>query len=401
MTTKSTVHKAGELEAIRGIAACAVICYHFSLAFGEPARLRGLWAFLYNMVFSGPPAVVIFFVLSGVVLPLSFFRSGGDANVVAVGATNRFLRLAFLIFLTTMGAYSIFALGLNYAKAAAEISGSSWLMQVGYPNPTEHFQPDFATALHQSIFGTLLENRSDFNVSLWTMHHELYGSFVSFGLALLFFRAPMRVVWIIALLAVVALQFTAWRLIPFVVGTALSAFLFRNPGLTLRPVFSISIIVVGAILYRYHVKNADHWPTAYWPWGSEDQKAWLIHTVAGSCLILGVVTNESVRRAMNARWLVAIGRHSFAMYAAHMLLVSSLASFVFIHATPMGKVPALVITTIIFAVALATVSYVLTRLDERGTKSAQSFVRRALGFKRDRSRIAPVPQAHEAVKYST
>lgn len=382
MTTKSTVHKAGELEAIRGLAACAVICYHFSLAFGNPERLRGLWAVLYNMFFSGPPAVVIFFVLSGVVLPLSFFRSGGDTNVVAVAATNRFLRLAFLIFLTTIGAYSIFALGLNYAKAAAEISGSSWLIQVGYPNPTEHFQPDLATALQQSLFGTLLENRSDFNVSLWTMHHELFGSFVSFALALLFFRAPMRVVWIIALLAVVALQFTAWRLIPFVVGTALSAFLFRNPGLTLRPIFSISIILVGAILYRYHIKNADHWPTAYWPWGSEDQKAWLIHTAAGTCLILGVVTNEGVRRVMNARWLVSIGRHSFAMYAAHMLLVSSLASFVFIQAAPLGKAPALTIASVVFAVSLAAVSYVLTRLDERWTKGAQSFVRKVLGLKR-------------------
>ncbi len=399
MTTKLTVHKAGELEAIRGLAACAVICYHFSLAFSAPEKLRGLWAFLYNMLFSGPPAVVIFFVLSGVVLPLSFFRSGGDTNVVAVGATNRFLRLAFLIFLTTMGAYSIYALGLNYAKAAAEISGSSWLIQVGYPNPTGHFQPNFATAVQQSLFGTLLENRSDFNVSLWTMHHELYGSFVSFALALLFFRAPMRVVWIIALLAVIALQFTAWRLIPFVVGTALSAFLFRNPGLTLRPSFSISIIVVGAIFYRYHVKNADHWPTAYWPWGSEDQKAWLIHTVAGACLIVGVVTNESVRRALNARWLVSIGRHSFAMYAAHMLLVSSLASFVFIQAAPLGRAPVLVITAIVFAVALAAVSYVLTRLDERWTKSAQSFVRRLLGLKRDQEKRSSEKSVQGADRY--
>lgn len=382
MAARPTTHKAGELEAVRGLAACAVVVGHFCSAFFQPGSLTGLMSNLFDMFFSGPPAVVIFFVLSGVVLPLSFFRSGGDTNVVAAGAANRFLRLAFLIFVTTMGAYLIFALGLNYAKSAAEISGSSWLIQVGYPNPTGHFQPNFATALQQSLFGTLLENRSDFNVSLWTMHHELYGSFVSFALALLFFRAPMRVVWIIALLAVIALQFTAWRLIPFVVGTALSAFLFRNPGFTLRPSFSISIIVVGAILYRYHVKNADHWPTAYWPWGSEDQKAWLIHTVAGACLIVGVVTNERVRRALNARWLVSIGRHSFAMYAVHMLLVSSLASFVFIHAAPLGKASAFLITAVVFAAALATVSHALTRLDERWTKSAQSFVRRVLGLKR-------------------
>ncbi len=380
MATKSTVHKAGELEAIRGLAACAVVCGHFFGSFSQPTSLTGLPAHLYTMFLSGSPAVVVFFVLSGIVLPLSFFRSGGDTNVIAVAALNRFPRLAFLILLTTMGSYLVAALGWNFSSAAAEISGSSWFASYGYPHATETFQPDLSTALWQGSFGTLLQNTSDFNVSLWTMHHELYGSFVSFALALVFFRAPTRVVCVVAIMAIIALQFTAWRLTPFVVGTALSVYLFRNPGFALSQVFSISLIVVGLILYRFHVGNAAYWPTAYWPWGSDDQKAWLIYTLAGVFLITGVVGNKTVRRAMNARWLVSIGRHSFAMYAAHMMLMSSLASFVFIHAAPMGRTAALVITTIVFAAVLAAVSYVLTRLDERWTRFMRLKIETALSL---------------------
>lgn len=381
MATKSTAHKAGELEAIRGLAACAVVCGHFFGSFSQPTSLTGLPAHLYTMFSNGSPAVVVFFVLSGIVLPLSFFRSGGDTNVIAVAALNRVPRLAFLIFLTTIASYLVVALGWNFSKAAADISGSSWFASYGYPYPTETFKPDFLTALQQGVFGTLLQNTSDFNVSLWTMHHELYGSFVSFALAVLFFRAPVRVICLVGILAFIALQFTAWRLTPFVVGTALSAYFFRNPGFSLRPGFSIGLIVVGFIFYRFHIGNAAYWPTAYWPWGSDDQKAWLIYTLAGSCLITGVVGNQRIRRAMNAAWLVSIGRHSFAMYAAHMVVMSSVTSFVFIHVTPLGKKPALVITTIFFVIALAAVSYVLTRLDERWTKSAQSFVRSVVGLK--------------------
>lgn len=332
------------------------------------------------MLFSGSPAVVVFFVLSGIVLPLSFFRSGGDSNVIAVAALNRFPRLAFLIFLTTMGSYLVAALGWNFSSAAAEISGSSWFASYGYPHATGTFQPDLKTALWQGSFGTLLQNTSDFNVSLWTMHHELYGSFISFALALVFFRASSRVVCVVAIMAVIALQFTAWRLTPFVVGTALSAYLFRNPGFALGQIFSIALIAIGFILYRFHIGNAASWPTAYWPWGSDDQKAWLIYTLAGLCLIMGVVGNKTVRRVMNARWLVSIGRHSFAMYAAHMMLMSSLASFVFIHVTPMGKMAALIITTIMFAAALAVASYTLTRLDEWWTRFMRVKIEAALSL---------------------
>lgn len=367
--------KRGELEAIRGLAACSVVGGHFFGCFAQPDKLPDISRSLYSALTNGSAAVVVFFVLSGVVLPLSFFRSGGKTSTITVAALNRFPRLMLLVFLTVMGSYLITVFGVNYSKAAAQISGSTWLATYGFPHPTEHFEPSFGTALWQGLFGTLLENRSEFNVSLWTMHHELYGSFVTFGLAMVLFKAPMKIICIMTALAFVVLQFTAWRLTPFVVGTALSAFFYQRPQFSLKLPLSLGLIVFGFLFYGFVPANSGYWPTTFIPWGTDDQKGWLVHTLAGVSFILGVAGNDRVRRVMNADWLVALGRYSFAMYAVHMLIMSSLVSLVLIHVAPLGKLPALIIITIVFVLSLAAASYVLTKIDEWWTKWTRSAIK--------------------------
>lgn len=374
--------KRGELEAIRGLAALSVIGGHFFGCFAAVTDLHGVFGKLFYTSTNGSAAVVVFFVLSGVVLPLSFFRSGGETNIIAVAALNRFPRLALLVFLTVIGSYVVTKIGWNFAREASAISGVEWLGTYGYPASNEHFQPTFAEAFWQATFGTIFQNRSEFNVSLWTMYHELYGSFVTFALAMVFFKAPMRVVAVISVLSVVALQFTAWRLVPFVAGTALSIFFYRNQKFTLKPSLSLCFIAAGIVLYGFKPSNAQYWPTSFIPWGTDDQKAWLIFTLAGMLIIVGVVGNERVRQAMNAKWLVAVGRYSFAMYAVHMLLISSIASLVYVSVAPFGTVAALIVTTLVFAVAMTIASYALTRLDEWWTKRTQFAARRVMGLQR-------------------
>ncbi|MDH7801275.1 MULTISPECIES: acyltransferase family protein [unclassified Rhizobium] len=335
----------------------------------------------------------MFFVLSGLVLPMSFFRSGGDNGVISVGVLSRFPRLLFLVFVTVMGSYLLSSWGLMYATEASQVGGSTWLGLYGQPQESEHFQITFYTALWQGLFGTLLENRSEYNSSLWTMHHELYGSFVTFGLAMLLFRAPLRVVVIISAFAYVALQATAWRLAPFVVGTGLSAFFYSRPQFSLKLPASLLCIGVGFIFYSYNHHEESRWPNAFIPWGNDEQKAWVVSTLAGVCFIIGVVGNPVLRNLMNARWLTALGRYSFAMYAVHMLLVGSLASFIFANVAPdWGVVLALMVTTAAFIPALAMFSYFLTRADEWWVRHLQRAVRKILSPRSSVVATHPLPR---------
>ncbi|MBN9010086.1 MAG: acyltransferase family protein, partial [Rhizobiales bacterium] len=92
-----------ELEAVRGLAAFGVVFAHFFGSFRPweylPGWVNGTIAALTN---SG--SVVVFFVLSGFVLPLNYLHSL-DSNALTSGVIKRWPRLLFLIFVGTMGSY--------------------------------------------------------------------------------------------------------------------------------------------------------------------------------------------------------------------------------------------------------------------------------------------------------
>lgn len=369
------IKKRGELEAIRGIATLSVVFGHFFSSFSRPDNYTGIVHLIYSSLTNGTAAVVVFFVLSGLVLPISFFRSDGSVKTIQISILNRFPRLFLLVFITVMGAYIAYALGLNYSKQAAEFSGSNWLASEGYPNADGYFTPDFVTALWQSTFGTLLDNRANFNVSLWTMAHELFGSFVTFGLAIVIYKAPMKVVLAVSMVALVALQFTAWRLTPFVVGTVISIYLFNKPSLSLKLPVSLILIAVGLLLYRFHISLAPNLPWHLFPGDGDDRKEWIVYIISGACIIIGVVGNEFIRNIMNNKWLIALGRHSFAMYASHMLIVSTVISYMYINLYKLGQNTALIICTITFIALLLVVSRILTIADEAWTRKSRGVVK--------------------------
>lgn len=368
------IKKRGELEAIRGMATLSVVFGHFFSSFSRPDNYTGIVHLIYSSLTNGTAAVVVFFVLSGLVLPLSFFRSDGSVKTIQISILNRFPRLFFLVFITVMGSYIAYALGLNYSKEAAELSGSNWLASEGYPNADGYFTPDFVTALWQSTIGTLLDNRSNFNVSLWTMAHELFGSFVTFGLAMVIYKAPMRVILAVSVVALIVLQFTAWRLTPFVVGTVISIYLFNKPDFSLKLPVSLVLIAVGLLLYRFHISRAPNLPWHLFPGDGDDRKEWILYTIAGFCIIIGVVGSEFLRNIMNNKWLVSLGRHSFAMYASHMLIVSTVISYMYVNLYYLGQGAVLVICTLTFICILLVVSRILTIADEVWTRKSRSII---------------------------
>src|SRR6185437_12079081 len=105
----------------------------------------------------GPAAVTLFFVLSGFVLPLGFFRSG-RTEIIVRAAAKRWLRLVCLVLLAALLSYMLFRLGLYRYREAAEISQSTWLGTFGGAIPQEGFMPSLSDALLEgSLFAFLRE----------------------------------------------------------------------------------------------------------------------------------------------------------------------------------------------------------------------------------------------------
>ena len=136
----------------------------------------------------GPAAVTLFFVLSGFVLPLGFFRSGRTELVVRATA-KRWLRLVCLVMLAVLLSWLLFRFGLYRHREAAQISQSAWLGTFGGSHPGKDFTPSLSGAVLEGSLLAFLREPDMYNPVLWTMHHEFLGSFVTFFLAVTLWRA--------------------------------------------------------------------------------------------------------------------------------------------------------------------------------------------------------------------
>jgi peptidoglycan/LPS O-acetylase OafA/YrhL len=123
--------KLAELDGLRGVAAVIVVAWHFIFAF-LPERIGILPPFdpnaglVGNPAFAlvdGPGAVMLFFVLSGYVLPLAYFRSG-RMEVVLRAVAKRWFRLVGLTVTAAVFSYLLFHYGLYYYRDAATYTQS-------------------------------------------------------------------------------------------------------------------------------------------------------------------------------------------------------------------------------------------------------------------------------------
>src|SRR5215218_6369208 len=215
------------LESVRGLAALAVVLHHLALAFypqmhnwmGSPTVGRALPAPLriaaappLNVFHNGVFAVVVFFVLSGLVLSYSFFRADAPEKrsaALASAAVRRYFRLVIPILASVLLAYVLLRLGLLHHRQLGRllhvepwwvVSEDDWWLTAQW-----NFEPRLASALHEGLFGVFFsfDPARTYSAVLWTMGIELAGSFFVYSFLGLF--GSLRNRWVIYLLVGAAL----------------------------------------------------------------------------------------------------------------------------------------------------------------------------------------------------
>jgi peptidoglycan/LPS O-acetylase OafA/YrhL len=360
-----------QLEGLRGLAAAMVVVWHFIWAFapwvlgsvaGSPAQ--GLVGNPVAAGIDGPAAVALFFVLSGFVIPLRFFRSG-RAGMILRAAARRWPRLAGLSLLAVLFSYGLFRFGLFYFREAAVVTGSPWLGTYGGGAPGGALPISLARAVREGLVGAFVDKSDSYDPVLWTMRHELLGSFLSMGLALISRRRSARASGaIIALTGILAGVADPW-LVPFVGGTGL-ALLFSRQQLRLNWMSATLSVAVGAFLFGYLE------PTGAYSGMQvlQDSAGYrydriVVHTLAGLLLMTGIVGNPGVARALCVRPLRSLGRLSFPIYLFHFPLLCSLGCGLFLLLRPRlsygGSITAV---AIIYAAVVLSIGALLARVDE-------------------------------------
>ena len=285
-----------------------------------PSWLRSVIAFPLHFVWNGGIAVAVFFVLSGFVLSLSFFRGSGSLSSSAV---RRYPRLMIPVLVSILFGYALMASGAMSVEPAArwmdQLPGfctdadapagfsNSWLRRFSDPS----LSPSFAGAVADGAFWAFVRP-SLYNFVTWTMPIELLGSFVVFGTLAVFGRLPNR--WIRYAAICVGVNFLNPHLIGFVLGIALCDFAVwnrrsRNWGLPL--IVGTALLAVGWFCI--------HWKAAQ-----------------GLFIVGAIVATPGLQRLLSGPRLAWLGRASFGIYLIHVPILGSLGCRVYVLLRELG-----------------------------------------------------------------
>jgi peptidoglycan/LPS O-acetylase OafA/YrhL len=212
------------------------------------------------------------------------------------------------------------------------------------------------------------------------MHHEFLGSFVTFFLAIILWRAQVKAaLWALATAGVVVHVIDPF-LFAFVAGTGL-AWLNSRFDVRLATGIGFSCIALGVFLFgyleprgAYAVFAAVQDPTP----ARFDRIA--IHTTSGLLIILGLVGNDSLGRSLSSPPFRLLGRLSFPVYLFHFPLLCSLGCALFIALRPIASHQAtLLLVAAIYLPAVIGVAYLCARVDEAWLRWVNGFTRRLIG----------------------
>jgi peptidoglycan/LPS O-acetylase OafA/YrhL len=317
------------LDGLRGIAAAVVVLHHLTLIAGPVlARIPGAtdpwsawWVLEHSplkLLTAGREAVVVFFVLSGLVVPLPALKSGTFSWPGF--AASRFVRL----FLPAWGALVLAAgLVLLVPRAAAQVSGGEWITE---KTATSVSWPRWVAEL------TLNTGGSHYDNVLWTLRWEVCFSFL---LPLLIVAVVLVARWWLAAAALAigmttlgvvwnisALAYLPMFVVGMLIGTRLDAirgWSDRVPARVSRTTWAGVLVVSALVLVCSWLLQ----PVV--PAGSTAGKALIgVETAGAAGLVVAAIGSGTWRRFLERPGVQFLGRISFSLYLVHVPVLVAL-----------------------------------------------------------------------------
>ncbi len=334
------------LEGLRGLAAVQVVLLHFVTAFLPDAAEHA--APLLRVLFDGHTAVYVFFLISGAVLTGSFVRGGAWPIQIA----KRVVRLGLPVAAAAIVALILLASYPDAHREAALVSGSSWLAMDSSGAPTMYHllrEIGLDSLLlgyrEYTLFTPLADHlpllETSLNAPFWSLHLELYGSFLVLGLVCL--RA--RSVWLHGIAIVVcAASFGTAPMFLFVLGHLFAARL-QQPAL---PGLGGALIAIGLAMSagkNWSVLESVRLAMAHFAPVAAPNLYQFQCQVAAIALFGGTVFSPAAQRLLALPLCRQVGRLSFGIYLVHFPILFTLACAAFLWLAVVLPYPVAVIIT--------------------------------------------------------
>lgn len=308
-TTKTLVNtRVCFFDGLRGWAACAVAAGH---TISVLPKLTSLQYTLARPFFDGPFAVVIFFVLSGIVLSIDYFRYE-KTEIISAMMIKRIPRLAIPILVSSLIIVLLMKLGVFIAVQSSRITGDNVLS--GHYN---FIDGNFIGAVLFSVRDVFFnfQPASAYNPPLWTMQWELSGSYLVAAVLLLYrYAKPKKLIWVFISAYV---YFVNPIFVPFMMGILMSSIYVRHNDFIEKMKRKKAVragIFIGVLCFYF----AGSWFGRLAAW----YLYWPLISPSASLLILLIMNTEVLQKLLSTKISRFMGKISFPLYLVHYPVIS-------------------------------------------------------------------------------
>lgn len=338
MDKESTQTHQAHLDSLRGIAALIVVFTHYIGAFFPFAAFANQGSYqqrhLLETIFFYPPfglliaghmAVCLFFILSGYVLSYNYLGMPGKKIKLLGAIVKRPIRLGGVVLFTVTLSALLWTNHLYYNDQLVEISLSKpWFFDLW---KGQFALNDFLLNISRSLF----DSADIYNIALWTIQVELYGSILVFLTLLLFADFKYRLIVFSILILVFAQSFYQG----FFLGM-LIADLVKHKPVELSARLKQTIAVLLGLMFLYigaypHYANIEYIKTTVYHWLPADTGYEGGYPMLAALLLFCFIClNEQVKKGLQLPLLKYLGKISYGVYGVHILVIGSLSSWMFL-----------------------------------------------------------------------
>ena len=318
MTAPAKTH-ISYLDSIRGLAALSVINEHFVIAYGLPCQNMLCQAWLdappLNVWWNGTAAVSMFFVLSGLVLSLKYFRDSTLPNLQNLQLSVFLIARIFRIWLPYCVVLAISALlyllSVNHPPLATQLNPTDWITQMwrGHPLST--------LAMLRELFLLKLPSEVVLLPQAWTLTIELVLSMLlPVGLIL----AARKSQWLVffTLFAVLFLN-TSIFLLHFLTGLLIARYYQQIIAyLSVKTALRRSLLLLGFSFYASSTALEDF---------IGDNGIWLSSGLGAGLILLAVLGSNRIQQILSLSVLRLLGKVSYSAYLIHMAILICLTPY--------------------------------------------------------------------------
>ena len=270
------------------------------------------------MLISGHFSLTNLFVLSGFVLTMPYFH--GRPERLSVTLWGRYIRLTVPMALSIALSLLLFKLGWYFNHEAAAISRSQALQFLLPPS-----ELSFLRALKESSYYVLLTGFSFFNAPLWSIKYEFVGTLVVLPLYLCM-PARWRIIPLLGVAFIIAFAFDATSI--FIIGILAGSLL----NMVTIPRRLLPLLFVAGIYFGTYIPG--HIEYSWLPVVFTDPKEAFFnvsfYNTIGSICLVAAIAGGFGERFLSLKFLQWLGGIAYSMYLLHLLVLGSLASFLYL-----------------------------------------------------------------------